>query len=167
MDPARQNPIWLTCKPLQRMCSNRMQHITTIRSSLLMFRLTPDQHHWLDVATEFEGWCSFTSCTPSRSRARTDSQTKTRELVHFVALQSNWFYFIFEYITTYATTTSVFRGTTFGEAVALTTIFSHRLCTNVSWIAAKDRGGAIEILPKAWTVTTITICESYRNCYYG
>ena len=27
MDPARQNPIWLTCKPLQRMCSNRMQHI--------------------------------------------------------------------------------------------------------------------------------------------
>jgi len=27
-------------------------HITTIRSSLLMFPLTPDQHHWLEVATE-------------------------------------------------------------------------------------------------------------------
>ena len=36
-----------------------------------MFPLTPDQHHWLEVATEDEGWCSFTSCTPSRSRART------------------------------------------------------------------------------------------------
>ena len=36
-----------------------------------MFPLTPDQHHWLDVATEDEGWCSFRSCTPSRSRART------------------------------------------------------------------------------------------------
>ena len=33
-----------------------------------MFPLTPDQHHWLEVATEDEGWCSFTSCTPSRSR---------------------------------------------------------------------------------------------------
>ena len=35
-----------------------------------MFPLTPDQHHWLEVATEDEGWCSFTSCTtwsvPSR-----------------------------------------------------------------------------------------------------
>jgi len=71
MDPVRQNPIWLTCKPLQRMCNNRMLHITTIRNSLLMFPLTPDQHHWLEVATEDEGWCSFTSCTPSRSRART------------------------------------------------------------------------------------------------
>ena len=30
-----------------------------------MFPLTPDQHHWLEVATEDEGWCSFTSCTPS------------------------------------------------------------------------------------------------------
>ena len=58
MDPVRQNPIWPTCKPLQRMCSNTMQHTTTIRSSLLMFPLTPDQHHWLDVATEDEGWCS-------------------------------------------------------------------------------------------------------------
>ena len=29
--------------------------ITTIRSSLLMFPLTPDQHHWLEVATEDEG----------------------------------------------------------------------------------------------------------------
>ena len=38
-----------------------------------MFPLTPDQHHWLEVATEDEGWCSFTSCTPSRSRARTCS----------------------------------------------------------------------------------------------
>ena len=28
-----------------------------------MFPLTPDQHHWLEVATEDEGWCSFTSCT--------------------------------------------------------------------------------------------------------
>ena len=28
-----------------------------------MFPLTPDQHHWLDVATEDEGWCSFRSCT--------------------------------------------------------------------------------------------------------
>ena len=37
-----------------------------------MFPLTPDQHHWLEVATEDEGWCSFTSCTPSRSRARMD-----------------------------------------------------------------------------------------------
>ena len=36
-----------------------------------MFPLTPDQHHWLDLATEDEGWCSFRSCTPSRSRART------------------------------------------------------------------------------------------------
>ena len=36
-----------------------------------MFPLTPDQHHWLDVAKENEGWCSFRSCTPSRSRART------------------------------------------------------------------------------------------------
>ena len=54
MDPVRQNPIWLTCKPLQRMCNNRMLHITTIRSSLLMF--PPDQHHWLEVATEDEGW---------------------------------------------------------------------------------------------------------------
>ena len=27
-----------------------------------MFPLTPDQHHWLDVATEDEGWCSFRSC---------------------------------------------------------------------------------------------------------
>ena len=71
MDPVRQNPIWLTCKPLQRMCNNRMLHITTIKSSLLMFPLAPDQHHWLEVATEDEGWCSFTSCTPSRSRART------------------------------------------------------------------------------------------------
>ena len=71
MDAVRQNPIWLTCKPLQRMCNNKMQHITRIRSSLLMFPLTPDQHHWLDVATEDEGWCSFRSCTPSRSRART------------------------------------------------------------------------------------------------
>ena len=76
MDAVRQNPIWLTCKPLQRMCNNRMQHITTIRSSLLMFPLTPDQHHWLDVATEDEGWCSFRSCTPSRSRARTCSNWK-------------------------------------------------------------------------------------------
>ena len=25
----------------------------------------------IEVATEDEGWCSFTSCTPSRSRART------------------------------------------------------------------------------------------------
>ena len=41
-----------------------------------MFPLTPDQHHWLDVATEDEGWCSFTSCTPSRSRARTDVSIK-------------------------------------------------------------------------------------------
>ena len=88
MDPVRQNPIWLTCKPPQRMCNNRMLHITTIiiiiiiiiiivaflsrlrswlqrRCSLLMFPLTPDQHHWLEVATEDEGWCSFTSCTPS------------------------------------------------------------------------------------------------------
>jgi len=69
MDPVRQNPIWLTCKPLHRMCNNRMLHITTIKSSLLVFPLTPDQHHWLEVATEDEGWCSFTSC--SRSRART------------------------------------------------------------------------------------------------
>jgi len=38
-----------------------------------MFPLTPDQHHWLEVATEDEGWCSFTSCTPSRSRARMKS----------------------------------------------------------------------------------------------
>ena len=38
-----------------------------------MFPLTPDQHHWLDVATEDEGWCSFRSCTPSRSRARTEN----------------------------------------------------------------------------------------------
>jgi len=53
------------------MCNNRMLHITTIRSSLLMFPLTPDQHHWLEVDMEDEGWCSFTSCTPSRSRART------------------------------------------------------------------------------------------------
>ena len=73
MDAVRQNPIGLTCKPLQRMCNNRMQHITTIRSSLLMSPLTPDQHHWLDVATEDEGWCSFRSCTPSRSRARTQA----------------------------------------------------------------------------------------------
>ena len=36
-----------------------------------MFPLAPDQHHWLEVATEDEGWCSFTSCIPSRSRART------------------------------------------------------------------------------------------------
>ena len=50
MDAVRQNPIGLTCKPLQRMCNNRMLHITTIKSSLLMFPLTPDQHHWLDVA---------------------------------------------------------------------------------------------------------------------
>jgi len=85
--------------------------------------------------------CVAECTTLSTSRVHNDSQTKTRELVHFVALRSNWFYVIFEYITTYATTTSVFRGTTFGEAVALTTIFSHRLCTNVSWIAAKDRGG--------------------------
>ena len=42
-----------------------------------MFPLTPDQHHWLEVATEDEGWCSFTSCTPSRSRARTDRFTET------------------------------------------------------------------------------------------
>ena len=55
VDPVRQNPIWLTCKPLQRMCNNRMLHITTIKSSLLMFPLTPDQHHWLEVATEDEG----------------------------------------------------------------------------------------------------------------
>ena len=40
-----------------------------------MFPLTPDQHHWLEVATEDEGWCSFTSCTPSRSRARTPQPT--------------------------------------------------------------------------------------------
>ena len=40
-----------------------------------MFPLTPDQHHWLEVATEDEGWCSFTSCTPSRSRARTTVET--------------------------------------------------------------------------------------------
>ena len=46
MDPVRQNPIWITCKPLQRMCNNRMLHITTIRSSLLMFPLTPDQQKW-------------------------------------------------------------------------------------------------------------------------
>ena len=42
-----------------------------------MFPLTPDQHHWLEVATEDEGWCSFTSCTPSRSRARTDKLLET------------------------------------------------------------------------------------------
>jgi len=71
MDAVRQNPIRLTCKPLQRMCNNRMQHITTIRSSLLMFPLTPDQHHWLDVATEDEGWCSFRSCTPSIADPKT------------------------------------------------------------------------------------------------
>ena len=41
MDPVRQNPIWLTCKPPQRMCNNRMLHITTIKSSLLMFPLRP------------------------------------------------------------------------------------------------------------------------------
>ena len=67
MDAVRQNPVWLTCKPLQRMCNNRMQHITTIRSSLLMFPLTPDQHHWLDVATEDEGWCSFSIYLSSTS----------------------------------------------------------------------------------------------------
>jgi len=76
--------------------------------------------------------CVAECATLSTSRVRNDSQTKTRELVHFVALRSNWFYFVFEYITTYATTTSVFIGTTFGEAVGLTTIFSHQLCTNVS-----------------------------------
>jgi len=36
-----------------------MLHITTIRSSLLMFPLTPDQHHWLEVATEDEGMMQF------------------------------------------------------------------------------------------------------------
>jgi len=39
----------------------------------------PDQHHWLEVATEDEGWCSFTSCTPSRSRAR-----RVSSIHHFV-----------------------------------------------------------------------------------
>ena len=40
-----------------------------------MFPLTPDQHHWLDVATEDEGWCSFRSCTPSiQSQGNTFSQ---------------------------------------------------------------------------------------------
>ena len=96
MDPVRQNPIWPTCKPLQRMCNNRMQHITTIRSSLLMFPLTPDQHHWFDVATEDEGWCSFTLCTPSRSRARTYRDWITKSSVLSIGrcnntkFQQNW-----------------------------------------------------------------------------
>ena len=47
-----------------------------------MFPLTPDQHHWLEVATEDEGWCSFTSCTPSRSRARTVSIHMTMHIMN-------------------------------------------------------------------------------------
>ena len=52
MDPVRQNPIWLTCKPLQRMCNNKMLYITTKRSSLLMFPLTPDQLKLVSVLVE-------------------------------------------------------------------------------------------------------------------
>ena len=46
-----------------------------------MFPLTPDQHHWLEVATEDEGWCSFTS------RARTLTHTyKLPHKIHFDVL---------------------------------------------------------------------------------
>ena len=61
-----------------------------------MFPLTPDQHHWLDVATEDEGWCSFTSCTPSRSRARTYRDWITKSSVLSIGrcnntkFQQNW-----------------------------------------------------------------------------
>jgi len=47
-----------------------------------MFPLTPDQHHWLDVAMEDEGWCSFRSCTPSRSRARTLNSSTVIALIN-------------------------------------------------------------------------------------
>ena len=51
-----------------------------------MFPLTPDQHHWLDVATEDEGWCSFRSCTPSRSRARTEFTKWQHTAMWYLAL---------------------------------------------------------------------------------
>ena len=109
--------------------------------------------------------CVAESPTLSKGRVANGNQVKAHELVRFVALRSNWFYFLSEYVATYATTTSVFTGTTFEEAVRLTTIFSHRFCTNV--VNGRKGQGGIEILPEASTVTTITICGSYRNCYYG
>ena len=69
MDPVRQNPIWLTCKPLQRMCNNATHYYN--KEQFINVPSNSRPHHLLEVATEDEGWCSFTSCTPSRSRART------------------------------------------------------------------------------------------------
>jgi len=44
-----------------------------------MFPLTPDQHHWLDVATEDEGWCSFSAEVwhVANSKIRTKAVDKT------------------------------------------------------------------------------------------
>ena len=93
--------------------------------------------------------CAAESPAGSRGRAAEGGQRKPHEAVGFLALGWNWFHWLSENVTRYATRTSVFAGTTL-RGGGYPNIFSSILRKSREWPRRTVGGGRVKPPKPPW-----------------